>query len=60
MHNEPFPLLPQSIVDDFVATQPDASVEDVAGVNHYTITLGAGPGPRAVAAAIAASVNAPG
>jgi pimeloyl-ACP methyl ester carboxylesterase len=58
MHNEPFPLLPQPIVDDFVATQPDASVEDVPGVNHYTITLGAGPGPRAVASAIAASVNA--
>jgi pimeloyl-ACP methyl ester carboxylesterase len=57
MHDEPYGMLPRSIVEDFLATQPDARVEDVPGVNHYTIALGAGPGPRAVASAIDASVR---
>jgi pimeloyl-ACP methyl ester carboxylesterase len=50
--NERYPVVPRPIVDAFLAAQPDAHVEDVADVNHYTIALGAGPGPRAVAAAI--------
>jgi hypothetical protein len=58
MHDEPFAMLPRPIVEDFLATQPDARVQDVPGVNHYTIALGAGPGPRAVAAAIEAGAAA--
>ena len=57
MHDEPFPLLPRPIVDAFLASQPDALVEEVADVNHYSIALGAGPGPRAVAAAIEAATD---
>jgi pimeloyl-ACP methyl ester carboxylesterase len=50
--NDAYPVIPRPILDTFLASQPDAHVEDVAGVNHYTIALGAGPGPSAVAAAI--------
>jgi pimeloyl-ACP methyl ester carboxylesterase len=57
MHDEPFPLLPRPILDAFLAARPDAVVEEVADVNHYTIALGAGPGPRAVAAAIEATAD---
>jgi lipase len=57
MFDEAFPLVPRPIVDDFLAAQPDALVDDVPDVNHYTIALGAGPGPRAVASAIEASVG---
>jgi lipase len=55
--NERYPVVPTPIVDTFLAAQPDAHVEEVADVNHYTIALGAGPGPRAVAAAIEAAVQ---
>jgi lipase len=55
--NEHYPVLPRLIVDAFLAAQPDARVEEVADVNHYTIALGAGPGPRAVAAAIEAAAR---
>lgn len=57
MLNETFPLLPRPIVEAFLAAQPDAHVDDVADVNHYTIALGAGPGPRAVASASKASIT---
>jgi pimeloyl-ACP methyl ester carboxylesterase len=50
--NDPYPVIPRPILDAFLAAQPDAHVQDVAGVNHYTIALGAGPGPCAVVAAI--------
>jgi lipase len=57
MLDQPFPVLPPPIIDAFLATQPDARVDDVRGVNHYTIALGPGPGPHAVVAAIEASVG---
>ena len=57
MLNEAYPVIPRPILDAFLASQPDAIVEQVPGVNHYTIALGAGPGPRAVATAIEAAVR---
>jgi pimeloyl-ACP methyl ester carboxylesterase len=56
MHDDVFPMLPRPIVEAFLTVQPDARVDEVPDVNHYTIALGAGPGPRAVASAIEASV----
>ena len=57
MHDDPFPQLPRPIVDAFLAAQPEARVDEVADVNHYTIALGAGPGPPTVASAIEAAVS---
>lgn len=57
LFDDPYPVLPRPILDAFLAAQPDAGVEEVAGVNHYTIALGAGPGPGAVATAIEAAVR---
>jgi lipase len=57
MHDDMFPMLPRPLVDAFLAVQPDARVDEVAGVNHYTLALGEGPGPHAVASAIEASVR---
>ena len=57
MLDDPYAVIPRPILDTFLAAQPDAHVEDVADVNHYTIALGAGPGPRAVAAAIEAAAQ---
>jgi hypothetical protein len=50
------PAVPQPLLDIFVASHPNARVEQVADANHYTLVLGAGPGPGRVAAAIAAAV----
>jgi lipase len=49
------PLIPSEVLAAFAAAHPDAVVEDVPAVNHYTITLGAGA--PTVAAAIAAAVE---
>jgi lipase len=57
MHDDIFAQLPRPIVEAFLAAQPDARVDEVPDVNHYTIALGAGPGPRAVASAIEAAVS---
>lgn len=46
------PMLPVPFVDAFVAAHPDARVEEIAGVNHYTLAFGAGPGPHRVAAVL--------
>jgi lipase len=51
------PLLPGPVLDAFVAAHPEARIEDVAGVNHYTLAFGAGPGPRRVAAVIEAAIR---
>ena len=50
------PLISRAMLDAFAAAHPGAVVEEVPGVNHYTITLGAGA--ATVAAAIAAAVDA--
>ena len=49
------PMIPEPVLDTFAAAHPDARVEDIEGVNHYSIVLGNGPGPARVAAAIEAS-----
>jgi pimeloyl-ACP methyl ester carboxylesterase len=51
------PLIPQPVLDSFIAANPAAQVEQVQGVNHYTLMLGEGPGPVRVAAAIDAAVE---
>ena len=52
--DDPSPLIPDGVRDSFAEAQPGATLEDVPGVNHYTITLGAGA--RTVAAAIEAAI----
>ena len=52
------PLIPTGTLAAFAAARPDAAVEEVADVNHYTITLGAGSG--AVAAAIRRALSTTG
>jgi pimeloyl-ACP methyl ester carboxylesterase len=51
------PLIPGPILDFFRATHPGAGIEEVADVNHYTLALGAGAGPRRVADALVAAVR---
>jgi lipase len=52
------PLIPQHVLDRFIAENPAAEVEQVHGVNHYTVTLGDSPGPMRVAEAIDAAARA--
>jgi lipase len=49
------PLISQPLLEAFAAEHPAARVEDVEGVNHYTLMLGDSPGPARVAAAIEAA-----
>ena len=51
------PVLPRTVVDDFIAAHPDARVELVAGANHYTLIFAAA-GQQRIAAAIEAAVPA--
>jgi pimeloyl-ACP methyl ester carboxylesterase len=51
------PLISPLVLDAFAAAHPAAHVEDVKGVNHYTLILGDSPGPARVAAAIEAAVR---
>ena len=51
------PLLPDPVLAAFRALHPRARIEEIAGVNHYTLAFGAGPGPRRVAAVIEAAVG---
>ncbi len=53
------PLVPQLYLSAFAAVHPHARIEDVAEANHYTLVLGAGPGPARVAAAIEAAISLP-
>ncbi|MCW3064280.1 MAG: alpha/beta hydrolase [Solirubrobacterales bacterium] len=50
------PLIPAETLHAFAAAHPSVRVEEVAGVNHYTLIMGASPGPPRVAAAIEASL----
>jgi len=52
------PVLPESLIDAFVAAHPEATVEMVEGTNHYTLIF-ADPGPQRIAAAIQAAIPAP-
>jgi pimeloyl-ACP methyl ester carboxylesterase len=51
------PFISDEALQAFAAAYPDARVEAVAGVNHYTLTLGESPGPARVAGAIRAAVR---
>jgi pimeloyl-ACP methyl ester carboxylesterase len=51
------PLIQQPEFDAFVAKHPTAYVEEVHGVNHYTLLIGDSPGPPRVAAAIEDAVR---
>jgi lipase len=50
------PLIPADALHAFAATHPSVRVEEVQGVNHYTLVMGHSPGPGRVAAAMAASL----
>ena len=50
------PVIPRALLDAFAAEHPAVRIADVAGVNHYTLVLGAGGGAGLVAAAIADAV----
>jgi lipase len=50
------PLLPAEVVDAFIARHPDAEVDQIAGVNHYTLVLGR-YGPARVAADIERAIE---
>jgi pimeloyl-ACP methyl ester carboxylesterase len=52
------PLIPADALQAFAAAHPSVRVEEVADVNHYTLVMGHGPGPRRVAAAIEAYCEA--
>jgi pimeloyl-ACP methyl ester carboxylesterase len=52
------PLIPAADLQAFAAAHPSMQVEEVAGVNHYTLVMGGGPGPRRVAAVIEACCGA--
>jgi pimeloyl-ACP methyl ester carboxylesterase len=47
------PAITESYLRTVLAEHPNMRAEQVAGVNHYTLLLGAGPGPARVAAAVA-------
>jgi lipase len=51
------PMISRAVLDAFTAKHPAAEVEEVAGVNHYTLTLGESAGPPRVAAAIEAAAR---
>jgi lipase len=47
------PLIPLAELDEYVADHPHVSVELVDDVNHFTLIIGSGHGPRRVAATLA-------
>jgi lipase len=51
------PLISAVDLREFAAEHPEAHVDAVAGVNHYTLVMGDSPGPDKVAAAIAAACS---
>jgi pimeloyl-ACP methyl ester carboxylesterase len=51
------PMIPAELLRRFAAAHPAALVEEVDGVNHYTVVLGDSPGPERVVAAIQAIVR---
>jgi lipase len=55
--NDGDPLISRPLLEAFAAEHPAAHVENVEGVNHYTLMLGDSPGPARVAAAIEAAAN---
>jgi pimeloyl-ACP methyl ester carboxylesterase len=56
------PVIPLPLLDDFLRANPHVSVDMVPDVNHYTILMGSGHGPRRVVATLTelAAGEAPG
>jgi pimeloyl-ACP methyl ester carboxylesterase len=56
------PVIPLAELDEFLRDQPHISVEMVPDVNHFTLVMGGGHGPRRVVATLAerAAENVPG
>ena len=52
------PLIPADTLQAFADAYPSVRIEEVAGVNHYTLILGPRRGPQRVAAAIEAACAA--
>lgn len=50
-------LLPPEVVEEYVAAYPEARVEEVPDVNHYTILLGPGGGAGRVTEAIRSALH---
>jgi lipase len=48
------PVIPLPDLEAFLPQHPHVSVEQIANVNHYTLLMGGGHGPRRVAATLAA------
>ena len=46
------PLIPLPALDEFLLDQPHISVEKLSDVNHFTMLIGGGYGPRRVAATL--------
>jgi lipase len=46
------PIIPRDELRAFAAAHPSVHIEEVAGVNHYTVVIGQGPGSYRVAGAI--------
>jgi lipase len=51
------PLISAADLREFAAEHPEAQVDAVPGVNHYTLVMGDSPGPDKVAAAIRAACS---
>jgi pimeloyl-ACP methyl ester carboxylesterase len=51
------PVIPLSQLDEFLRDNPHFTVDMVPDVNHYTILMGGGHGPRRVAAILSELVN---
>ena len=52
------PLIPEDELHKFAAAHPEARVEAILDVNHYTLVMGSGPGPQRVVAALERAVAA--
>jgi lipase len=51
------PLISAADLRSFAAAHPDARIDAVSGVNHYTLAMGYSPGPDRVVAAIKAACS---
>jgi lipase len=56
--DEDSPLIPADALHRFAADHPEVRVESVPDVNHYTLVMGSGPGPKRVVAAIERAADA--
>jgi pimeloyl-ACP methyl ester carboxylesterase len=57
LFDDDHPLIAVADLNHFAAVHPQAHVETVAGVNHYTLVMGDSPGPGKVAATIEATCS---